>query len=125
LSKKKTQKKDVVGNPVLALSPAVAFGCGWRAAPARWVGQALGAVVAAALAATVMPPLARVAVAAAPAPGTTAPAPGAGAATPTTHQRQQRGGGGRGGSSAGTTPAAAVPSEREPLLPTTATPPGL
>ena len=38
---------DVVGNPVLVLSPAVAFGCGWGAGPARWAGQALGAAAAA------------------------------------------------------------------------------
>lgn len=114
---------DVVGNPVLALSPAVAFGCGWRAGPARWLGQALGAAAAAAIAATVMPPMARVAVAAvggaAPA-AVAAPAPGTPATTTTTQ------GGGRGGG-AGTTTAGASPSssEREPLLPTTSTPPGL
>lgn len=102
---------DVVGNPVLALSPAVAFGCGWRAAPARFVGQVAGA-----LAATVMPPLARVMVA--------APAPAAGAAATATTQRQQGGrGGGGGAATTATAPAAASPSEREPLLPTTTAPP--
>lgn len=108
---------DVVGNPMLSLSPAVAFGCGWRAAPARWAGQVLGAAVAAALVATVMPPLTRVAVVPA-----AAPAAEAGTATTTTTRQQ----GGRGGGAAASPAAASsAPSEREPLLPTTTAPPGL
>lgn len=122
---------DVVGNPVLALSPAVAFGCGWRAAPARLAGQVAGAAVAAAVAATVMPPLAARVVAVA-SPAAAAPAAAAPAAAATTPRQQGGGGRGRGGGRGGaatataTTPAeaSAPPSEREPLLPTT-TAPGL
>jgi glycerol uptake facilitator-like aquaporin len=110
---------DVVGNPVLVLSPAVAFGCGWGAGPARWAGQALGAAAAAALAVAAMPPLARVAAAPA-APVAVTPTPGG--------TRQQQGGRGGGGAATTAGPAAAsLPSEseREPLLPTTTSPPGL
>jgi len=107
---------DVVGNPALVLGPAVSFGCGWRAAPARWAGQAIGATVAAALAAAVLPPPSRVRVAGAPSPTATTTAAVPQTTTTTSGTR-------RGGGFMQPPPLSAEPGSsavREPLLPTAA-----